>query len=258
MSESYDVYRGLYPSLTHQEFVQLRSIRNASIPGAPTQQPLATDDSLPDSQKARYELVYLVEILKSWEQVHPQFQDRVSVGRLCGLPIPSVEQGEVEYDHDGLTHQSLYRFGVKSRSRGRRHFYFQIPLSNNGYLYRIVDPDLVRTVALHGAAHPGGIDGYLPLTEVGSESLAEFADFGVTWFGCSIDLLRLSVFYNGEKSRLDIRVERLDFPAKKDKVSLEFCFEPGFPIKEFDEFSFAITQDFLDKAPKRKRQRTTK
>jgi hypothetical protein len=197
--------------------------------------------------------------LKSWEQVYPQFQDRVSVGRLCGLPVPSMELGEVEYDHDGLTYQSLYRFGAKSRSFDRRHFYFQIPLSNNGYLYRIVDPDLVqqgnanRTVALHGgAAHPGGIDGYLPLTEVGSASLAEFADFGVTWFGCNIDLLRLSVFYyNGENNRVDIRVERLDFPAKRDKVSLEFCFEPGFPKKELDEFSFAITQDFLDKAPKR-------
>jgi hypothetical protein len=57
MSESYDVHRGLYPALKHQEFVQLCSIRNASIPGAPTQRPLATDDSLPDSQKARYKLV---------------------------------------------------------------------------------------------------------------------------------------------------------------------------------------------------------
>jgi hypothetical protein len=31
-----------------------------------------------------------------------------------------------------------------------------------------------------------------------------------------------------------------------DKVSLEFCFEPGFPVDGVDSSSFAVTQEYLD------------
>jgi hypothetical protein len=97
-----------------------------------------------------------------------------------------------------------------------------------------------------GVAHPSVIGGYVALTEIGSPPLYEFVEFASEWFSCEGTLLRLSVFYNGAHNRVEIRMERLNFHRQGDKVSLEFCFEPGFPVQNLDSSSFAVTQEFLD------------
>jgi len=57
----------------------------------------------------------------------------------------------MEYTHDGLKYESFPRLGAKACAGGKTHNYLQIPLSNNGYMYRIIDDaDIgVRNISLH-------------------------------------------------------------------------------------------------------------
>eukprot|EP00978_Attheya_sp_CCMP212_P027077 scaffold90284_cov45-Attheya_sp.AAC.1 len=182
--------------------------QNAMVPEAPTTHvPLANDSSLPDSQKVRYELEYLVDIFKSWKTAYVGFDEVVSLSNLCAMQNTKMENGHTQYEHDGLAYKSFYRMGVNMMKGGKLHYYLQIPLSNNGYLYRIVNPEEIRHsgISLHqGVAHPSGIGGYVALNEIGSLPVSEFVEFASEWFGCDGTLLRLSVFYNGAHNRVDI------------------------------------------------------
>ena len=245
----YAVYRGLYPADAHQAYVFLRAFQNASVPDHPSHMPLANDSTLPDSQKVRYELRYLVEILKSWEKEYPALQEQLSLQNLLSMKKGKVEKMHMEYTHDGLKYESFPHIGAKACSGGKTHYYLQIPLSNDGYMYRIIDDEDIgfRNISLHrGAAHPTGIDGYVSLTEIGAAQFAPFAAFSSSWFGCSPEALVQSVFYNGPRHRVDVVLAREDYPHIGDKVSLEFCFEPGFPVQEFNNASFRVTQKYID------------
>ena len=82
-----------------------------------------------------------------------------------------VEKIHMEYTHDGLKYESFPRLGAKACAGGKTHYYLQIPLSNNGYMYRIIDDADIgfRNLSLHrGATHPAGIGGFVSLTEVGA------------------------------------------------------------------------------------------
>jgi hypothetical protein len=242
------MYRALFPEEAHNAYLFLRNFQNADVPTSQVNVPLANDSTLPDSQKVRFELKYLVKIFNSWKEAYAEFEDVVSLSNLLSMQTTKTEKGHVQYEHDGLEYESFYRMGVKGR-HGEKHFYLQIPLSNNGYLYRTISAEeiLHSGISLHrGTAHPQGIAGYVSLTEIGSAPLSEFVRFAVNWFGCEATSIRLSVFYNGPHNRVDIRMERLDFPRIGDKVSLEFCFEPGFPVQNFQSSSFAVTQEFMD------------
>jgi hypothetical protein len=243
------VYRGLYPEDAHQAYVFLRAFQNASVPDHPSHIPLANDSTLPDSQKVRYELSYLVEIHKSWEKEYPALQEQLSLQNLLSMTKGKVEKMHMEYTHDGLKYESFPRIGAKACSGGKTHYYLHIPLSNNGYMYRIIDDEDIgfRNISLHrGATHPAGNGAYVSLTEVGAAQFAPFAVFASSWFGCSPEALVQSVFYNGLHNRVDVVLEREDYPNLGDKVSLDFCFEPGFPVKEFNHASFRVTQKYID------------
>lgn len=246
-------YRGLFNEEEHSGFVHLLAFpaHMRNLPDAPVRLPLANDSTLPDSQKVRYELKYLTEIFKSWKQVALHIRDQISLQSLLSVSVS--ESREVEYEHDGLTYKSIYRRGSKLLKDGKFHYYFRIPLANNGYLYRIIkDEDILRRgMSLHdGPAHPGGIGGYVALTKIGSGCLYEFARFAEEWFEChddeALESLSQSVYYNAQANRVDIVVRRFDFPNPGDRVSLEFCFEPGFPVKTFGPDSFGLSRDYLD------------
>ena len=220
----------------------------------PLRLPLLDDSSLPDSQKDRFELEYLTKIFEAWKEETKHFQDEISLQHLRSLTVE--ESHGMEYEHDGLTYKSIYRMGHTRLQHGKKHYYFQVPLANSGYLYRIMEDKHVlrRDISLHhdGKAHPGGaIGGYVALNEIGSGRLYAFSKFAVEWFGCTseeeaVECLRQGVYYNAGANRVDIVTERLDFPTPGDRVSLEFCFEPGFPVNKLGATTFGLTKDFLD------------
>ena len=124
---------------------------------------------------------------------------------------------------------------------------------------RISDIGL-RNLSLHhrGSTPPAGIGGYVSLTKDAAADFFPFVAFAASWFECEAENLELAVFYNGAKNRVDIVVERKNHPNDGDKVSLEFCFEPGFPIQEFDEATFRVTKAEIDCQEKKRAARSSK
>lgn len=245
-AESFAVYRGLLPADGHQAFVFLRYFQNAEVPDHPTHFPLANDSTIPDSQKILYELGYLVEIFKSWLKEYPELKEQLSCQKILAMDKGKVEKIHMEYLHDGLKYESFPRLGAKALAGGKTHYYLQIPISNNGYMYRVVnDADIgLRDLSLHkGRTHPTGIGGYVSLAKDAAAEFLPFLIFACSWFGCNEDDIALKVFYNGEKNRVDVVMERKDEPSRGDKVSLEICFEPGFPVQEFNQTAFCATKE---------------
>lgn len=73
-----------------------------------------------------------------------------------------------------------------------------------------------------------------------------------------MDEIALKVLYNGGKHRVDVVMERKNVPHRGDTVSLENCFEPGFPVDEFDETAFYVTQEEVDKQDRKHKARFSK
>jgi hypothetical protein len=249
--ETFDVYRGFFPTGAFA-FAFLRNFRNAEIPDHPTHVPLANDSTIPDSEKIRYELGYLLEIFNSWLKEYPELKEQMSCQKILAMKKGTVAKLHImEYLHDGLKYESFPRLGAKALVGGKTHYYLQIPISNNGYMHRVVnDADIgLRNLSLHkGATHPTGIGGYVALTKDAAADFLPFLNFACSWFGCIEDAITLKVFYNGEKNRVDVVMEQKDEPRQGDhKVSLEICFEPGFPVDEFDQTAFRATREEIDK-----------
>jgi hypothetical protein len=113
----------MFPEKAHSEFLQLLpfSPHMRVLLDGPMQLPLENESTLPDSEKVRFELKYLVEIFKSWNEVALTVQDKISLQNL--LTITNNVSREVLYEHDGLTYQSLYHMGSKVHKAGK-HYYF--------------------------------------------------------------------------------------------------------------------------------------
>jgi hypothetical protein len=183
-----------------------------------------------------------------------ELQSKLSLQSLLNMDKGDLTKKHMQYKHDGLhdglPYESFPRLGVKAIAGRKAHYYLQIPLSNNGYMYRIIEQaDIsVGSVTLHkGKTHPAGIGGYVGLTEEGAAQFAPFAAFALSWFGCSSpeDLMQ-SVFYNGPHNRVDVIFERKNYPQPGDRVSLELCFQPGFPTEDFNRAAFTVTQKYID------------
>jgi hypothetical protein len=121
-----DVFRGLYPADAQQT--------TATVPDHPTHVLLANDFTIADFQKVRYELRYLAEIFKSWKENYPKLKAQLSLQLLL-----SMDEGrEVRCTRSTPTTASTSVFLV-SEPRREIHYYLELPLSNNGYMYRIID-----------------------------------------------------------------------------------------------------------------------
>lgn len=144
--ESYVVDRGLFPADAHQAYVFLRRFsESAEVPDHPTNVPLVNDSTIADSQKIRYELGYLLEIFSSWLKEYPGMKNHLSCLKVLSMEKVSVTKRHMEYIHDGLKYESFPRLGAKALAGGKIKYYLQIPISNNGYMYRIVnDADIHR------------------------------------------------------------------------------------------------------------------
>ncbi|KAL3906595.1 MAG: hypothetical protein SGILL_009207 [Bacillariaceae sp.] len=256
-SDPYQVYRGLYPADKHQEYVMLHTMQhglNAIVPEHPTHLPLVNDSSIPDSSKFRFEVSYLAKIFMSWGKEYDDEEDAASLSNVLAKKRGTTERMRIVYLHDGLKYQSFPRLGAEKMPGKTTHYYLQIPLSNNGYMYRIIaDRDIAqRDISLHkGETHPDGIGGFVELTEDSMADFTPFAEFATAWFGCKAELIDQNVYYNGPYNRVDIVFERQDYPNEGDKVSLEICFEPGYPIKTFQKSTFRIKQKDIDEGKKR-------
>ena len=247
-AETFAIHRGFFPHDLHQAFV----------PDHPAHVPLASDSTVPDSQKIRYELGYLLKIFESWLKEYPELENQLSCQKILAMKKGQVEKIHMEYVHDGLKYDSFPRLGSKALAGGKTHCYLQIPISNNGYMYRVVnDADIrLRNLSLHkGATHPTGIGGFVALTKDAAAEFVPFLTFACSWFDCNVDDITLTVFYNGEKNRVDVVMERKDEPSQGDKVSLEICFEPGFPVEEFDQAAFHVTREELDEQERKQAAR---
>jgi len=156
-------------------------------------------------------------------------------------PWDGIWKLHLEYMHDGKLYQSFPRVGAKVISGGNNvEYHLQIPLSNDGYIYRMT-PDIEiarRDLALHrGSTHPEGIEGFAQLHREAASDFLPFVAFARKWFQCNSRDISQQVFYNGSANRVDVVMERRNYPRKGDKVSIALCFEPGWPIEEFDDIS---------------------
>jgi hypothetical protein len=248
--EWFDHYRSIFGEDEQAQYVhfvefpaQTRALLGVDLPRAPIRLPLANDSSLTDSQKVKYELKYLADIFDSWLDTVRSAGDFFETS----LSLPSVRncvtnhQLEVEYFHDGHWYNSFPIIGSKVKG-AQKIFYLQIPLVNNGYCYRVIGTDEIcrDEITLHqGNTHSQGIGGYVELKPEAASPLSRFATFARDWFGS--EDLDCSVYYNGNRNRVDILFGRNDFPKPGQKLMLEFCFEPGWPVKTFEANPFPAT-----------------
>lgn len=138
--EELRVYRALSPRESHAAFLAIvNDVRTGQIPDAPTHIPLFHDASLPDSQKARFELRYLRRIFQSWLTSYPLVKEGLSMAKVLLMQPGECAKLHLEYEHDGKLYQSFPRIGAKV-VRQNIEYYLQIPMSNDGYVYRMV-PD---------------------------------------------------------------------------------------------------------------------
>jgi hypothetical protein len=250
--EWYEHYRSIFAEEEHGQFVQFigfpvrtREMLGSDLSGRPIRLPLANDTGLSDSQKVKFELKYLGGIFDSWLDTVKKadngnfFGTSLSLSRVCNCDFN--HNLEVEYSHDGHWYNSFPRIGSKMKGT-QKIFYLQISLANNGYCYRVVGTDEIHRgeITLHqGKTHPKGIGGYVQLKPESASPLARFAKFAVEWFG-STDIHTM-VFYNGNQNRVDILFGRNDFPQPGQKLMLEFCFEPGWPVQTSELDSFPVS-----------------
>lgn len=247
--EWFEHYRIIFDEEEHGQFVQFvgfpvrtREMLGLELPSRPIRVPLANDTGLSDSQKVKFELKYLAEIFDSWLDTVRKADNgnffRTSLSLSSVYNCTSNHELEVEYLHDGHWYKSFPRIGSKIKGT-QKIFYLQIPLANNGYCYRVVGTDEIHRgeIALHqGKTHPRGIGGYVQLKPEATSPLYRFAEFAFEWFGS--EDVHCSVYYNGNQNRVDILFGRDDFPQPGQKLMLEFCFEPGWPVKTFEMDSF--------------------
>jgi hypothetical protein len=250
--EWYEHYRSIFDEEEHAQFVQFigfpvrsREMLGLELPSRPIRLPLANDTGLSDSQKVKFELKYLAEIFDSWlDTVRTGdngnfFTTSLSRSSVCNCAYN--HELEVQYFHDGRWYNSFPSIGSKMKGR-QKIFYLQIPLVNNGYCYRVVGTDEIcrDEITLHqGKTHSQGIGGYVELKPEAASPLSRFATFARDWFGS--EDLDCSVYYNGNRNRVDILFGRNDFPKPGQKLMLEFCFEPGWPVKTFEANPFPAT-----------------
>lgn len=87
---------------------------------------------------------------------------------------------DLQYDHDGKLYQSFPRIGAKV-FRQNIEYYLQIPMSNDGYVYRMMpDTEIARRdLALHRgtSSHPEGIKGVAQLHHEAARDFHPFMSF---------------------------------------------------------------------------------
>ena len=236
--EELRVYRAFYPLESHAAFLAiLNGVRTGRIPDAPNHIPLFHDASLPDSQKARFELRYLQRIFRSWLTSYPLVKEGLSMARVLSMQPGECTNFHLEYDHEGKLYQRFPRSGAKV-VRNNMEYYLQIPMSNDGYVYRMMpDTEIARRdIVLHrGTSHPEGIQGFARLHWEAASDFLPFVSFARAWFQCGKQSIQQGVFYNGSANRVDVVMERLNYPRQGHKVSITLCFEPGWPIEEFGD-----------------------
>ena len=130
--EELRVYRALYPRESHAAFrAILNGVRTGQIPDAPTHIPLFHDASLPDSQKARFELCYLRGIFQSWLTTYPLVKEGLSMAKVLSMQPGECAKLHLEYEHDGKLYQSFPRIGAKV-ARTNIEYYLQILCATTG------------------------------------------------------------------------------------------------------------------------------
>ena len=84
--EELRIYRALYPRESHAAFLAiLNGVRTGQIPNMPTHIPLFHDASLPDPQKARFELRYLHVIFQSWMKEYRYVKEGLSMAKVLSM-----------------------------------------------------------------------------------------------------------------------------------------------------------------------------
>jgi len=141
----------------------------------------------------------------------------------------------LEYEHDGKRCQSFPRTGAKS-CKSNIEYYIQIPMSNDGYVYRKmpVSDVLLRPIVLvwETNKHPDRIRGLLSL-DSSKASTSPILTFACRWFQCRKQAIQQGAFYSGSADCVNVVMERRDYPRQGDTVSITLCFEPGWPIEDF-------------------------
>ena len=64
--------------------------------------------------------------------------------------------------------------------------------------------------------------------------------FAPAWFQCHQQNIKQAAFYNGSANRVDVVMERLNYPREGDKVSISLWFEPGWPVEEISDMLYSV------------------
>ena len=152
----------------------------------------------------------------------------------------------LEYDHKGKLYESFPLIGAKV-VEGNIEYYLQIDIhmSINGYdVYRMFpDTDIARRdlVLHHGRPYEGGIQGFAQLHRDAASDFLPFVEFARAWFQCpEQESIKQRVFCNGSANRVDVVMERLNYPRQGHKVSITLCFEPGSPVEDISEYLYDV------------------
>lgn len=143
--EAADTYNKMYRSRIpaggdHRLFIASLKKRLSDLP---LQRAVNYDSTIPDSlkNKQRFNFSYLGEIQLSWEFGTLETREFFSLEELIKLK-PSQQEIPTVYKHDGLLYRSTIRMGMEIMNG--RHFYCQVPLTNDGYYYRVLkDEDTI-------------------------------------------------------------------------------------------------------------------
>ena len=148
-----------------------------------------------------------------------------------------TKRQELRYEKDGLVWRSDYFVRVIRGKKPRvliRRLVLHFP--NDGFFY--VEESLLPILASghNNERHlEDAAGGWAYLDKEVWTKLTAFEEFARDWFGYGREKkLQRQILYNDEQNRMDICMR-----CPETSVSIEFSFEPGFPVPEVpDEFWF--------------------
>eukprot|EP00035_Acanthoeca_spectabilis_P020627 m.433852 g.433852 ORF g.433852 m.433852 type:complete len:304 (-) comp17631_c0_seq1:73-984(-) len=142
-----------------------------------------------------------------------------------------VKKAKFEYKHE-LMYLGTVEYGRFKRGDRSVH-QMVLRLANNGFLYKESDEADVKR-RMEGFYHH--CEGWEILKLEAVPDLQPLFDFANAWFHVPDGHVNLSVRYNWQARRLDVACTN----TKLANVELKMCFEPGYPIMQFDESCFEL------------------
>lgn len=160
----------------------------------------------------------LSDILTKWLEISNALPD-ISVVRSCLKDDVTKIEKEIYYIFDKLVYRSDVTTSIFRNWSGK-----SVRLD-----IRIEFPERESDLKYASSRHRD-IPNWSPADKESSKMLfVPFARLASTFFGTDIDKIKMKVWFNLESSRIECSIDRIS------NIHLNFYFEPGFPVRTFDE-----------------------